>query len=166
MKYSKLWMAIIVSVLCVTTLPKNARAAEAEDAVMELLAVSGITDIMPLMVQSINQTLAPLLRKANPGLSDSEFETVQAVMNEVYAEEMPAMLLAFVPVYTNHFTVAELKEITRFYKTPVGQKSVRLMPQLIQQGMVVGQKWAQDNIPLFLQKMKERAGEKGIEVEI
>ena len=44
-----------------------------------------------------------------------------------------------VTIYTDAFTEAELREITAFYKTPTGQKSLTVMPDLLQKGMALGQ---------------------------
>jgi hypothetical protein len=62
---------------------------------------------------------------ANPGdamrarLADS----VSAILDEVIAASQS--------VYARRFTVAEMDEITRFFKTPVGQRYGELYPQII-----------------------------------
>lgn len=42
-------------------------------------------------------------------------------------------------IYANEFTEDELKQITAFYNSPVGQKVGQKLPSLMQQGMMVGQ---------------------------
>lgn len=39
------------------------------------------------------------------------------------------------PLYKEHYTAEELKEVIAFYQSPVGQKMVRLSPQIMQQFM-------------------------------
>jgi hypothetical protein len=57
-----------------------------------------------------------------------------------------------IKVYAEEFTVAEIKQITAFYKTPVGEKLALKMPVLTTKGAEIGQKRVQDNM-LELQVM-------------
>ncbi|HYH46685.1 MAG TPA: DUF2059 domain-containing protein [Thermoanaerobaculia bacterium] len=45
-------------------------------------------------------------------------------------------------VYMDTFTEAEIREITAFYRTPVGQKTVAKMPELMQKGAAIGMRLA------------------------
>jgi hypothetical protein len=44
----------------------------------------------------------------------------------------------FVDIYTEEFNEQELREIVRFYKTPVGKKTITKLPILMQKGAQVG----------------------------
>ncbi len=55
-------------------------------------------------------------------------------------------------IYSQHFTVKEMNKLIQFYQTPVGQKSIKLMPYLYEQGSIIGQKKVQEHI-MELQKM-------------
>jgi hypothetical protein len=46
-------------------------------------------------------------------------------------------------VYANHFTPAELNEMTAFYRSATGQKLVEKTPVVAQQSMAIGQKFGQ-----------------------
>lgn len=47
-----------------------------------------------------------------------------------------------IKIYTDAFTEDELRELIAFYTSGVGQKSINLMPILMQKGAAVGQKRA------------------------
>ncbi len=55
-------------------------------------------------------------------------------------------------IYAQNFTAQELKDLTKFYETPLGKKSAKLLPELGAQGAALGQKRVQENIG-ELQKM-------------
>lgn len=42
------------------------------------------------------------------------------------------------PIYAKYFTIAEIKEMTRFYKTPIGIKTLSTMPQAINESLQAG----------------------------
>jgi len=44
----------------------------------------------------------------------------------------------FIDIYTEEFTEKELKDISVFYKTPTGKKTISKMPALMQKGAQVG----------------------------
>jgi hypothetical protein len=48
-------------------------------------------------------------------------------------------------LYMKAFTERELREITAFYKTPVGQKALATLPKLLQQAAVIGLTRAQEH---------------------
>jgi hypothetical protein len=43
-------------------------------------------------------------------------------------------------IYALHFTADELREITAFYRGPMGQKFLQVMPRIMQDSMAAGQK--------------------------
>ena len=49
-----------------------------------------------------------------------------------FAEVMEQM---FYPIYDKFFTEEELKDLVAFYKSPTGQKSIGVMPQLMQDAL-------------------------------
>jgi uncharacterized protein len=52
-----------------------------------------------------------------------------------------------VRLYQETFTESELREIVAFYKTPIGQKTLQKLPELMQKGVAVGQKLATEHMP-------------------
>lgn len=50
------------------------------------------------------------------------------------------MISEMVPLYTNNYTVEEIKQLTAFYKSPVGRKMMTLTPRLAAEGMAIGQR--------------------------
>ncbi|RYE20070.1 MAG: DUF2059 domain-containing protein [Sphingobacteriaceae bacterium] len=42
-------------------------------------------------------------------------------------------------IYASEFTEPEIKELTKFYQTPLGKKMIEKSPALMQKGMLIGQ---------------------------
>lgn len=57
-----------------------------------------------------------------------------------------AMKPELIKLYTEAYTEAELKELAAFYKTPVGQKSLAKMPELMQKTAMIGGKLGQPHV--------------------
>ncbi len=60
-------------------------------------------------------------------------------------------------IYVEAYSEEELKEINTFYASNVGQKTIRLMPELIAKRSQVGQQRVQDNIWELEQMIQEKS---------
>src|SRR4029077_3123422 len=63
-------------------------------------------------------------RDATIGELRVEFERIQVAFASEAMNDAP-------PIYARHFTVAELKELAAFYRTPTGAKALREVPQVM-----------------------------------
>ncbi|MFZ1805726.1 MAG: DUF2059 domain-containing protein, partial [Cyclobacteriaceae bacterium] len=61
-----------------------------------------------------------------------------------------------VPIYQKHMTIEDLKELIKFYETPVGKKFALKTPLIVQESMQVGQQWGMKIGQDFAKKMKEK----------
>jgi hypothetical protein len=59
----------------------------------------------------------------------------------------PSLKDDMVKIYMTEFTEPELKELTAFYNTPLGKKTVQKMPALMAKGAEMGQKRVQEHLP-------------------
>jgi hypothetical protein len=62
-------------------------------------------------------------------------------------------------LYTQTFTESELKEMTAFYKTPTGRKTLTEMPSLMQKSAALGAELAKAHTPELEQMIRDRAEE-------
>ena len=57
----------------------------------------------------------------------------------------------FIPSYAKHFTADELRDMIAFYRTPTGQKTIKVEPQIMAEGMAA----FSSILPDFLEFMKK-----------
>ncbi|WP_028110141.1 DUF2059 domain-containing protein [Ferrimonas futtsuensis] len=62
----------------------------------------------------------------------------------------------YAALYQETFTEAELRQLTRFYRTEVGQKILRLQPQLMEEAMRIGERRLDENLQELQQRVRER----------
>lgn len=60
-------------------------------------------------------------------------------------------------IYSEAFTEPELKEINAFYRTDVGKKAIRLMPELVNKGGQLGAQRVRENLPELQQMIQAEA---------
>ncbi len=87
-------------------------------------------------------------------------EEAQALQNEMmtwFAEffEWEQMRDMYVEIYTEVFSEAELKELIAFYESPLGQKMIKRMPELMQKSMQKTQAILQRKMPELQQRLEK-----------
>jgi uncharacterized protein len=70
-----------------------------------------------------------------------------------------ALREGYIDLYAGAFTEAELREITAFYRSPVGQKVARSTPQLMAQGAALGERAVRDHMGELQEMVLRRLGE-------
>lgn len=66
-----------------------------------------------------------------------------------------AMIDEMVPLYANHYTVAEIRQLTAFYQSPVGRKMMAISPTLAAEGMAIGQRVMMPRVGKLMQDMAQ-----------
>jgi uncharacterized protein len=128
---TKSLLTLVFSVLVFATVFAN---SDAEKTACDLLNASGAGNMTKQMVQQ----MLNMQKQTKP---DVPGEVWEEIMGEVDTEEL---MILIAPVYAQHFTVEEMKEIIAFYKTPAGKKMVEKQPAMMQQTMMLGQKWGME----------------------
>lgn len=112
----------------------------AKAAAFELLDV---LEMKTLLTETIEHATSAELEK-NPALGP-----YRKVMLEFMNKHMgyDAIKDDLATMYAETFTAQELTELADFYKTPVGRKSIKTMPELMVKGGKYGEQKVQQNIP-------------------
>lgn len=83
----------------------------------------------------------------------------KSVMMKFFKKHMSweSLEFEFIYIYSQAFTAQELRELTAFYETPTGKKTIEKMPQLMAQGAQIGAARVQENMPELQAMIKEEA---------
>jgi len=123
--------------------------------IRELIRLSGVDDASGQIVELTLAQLSPAFGEvvnqvllSETELSEEDKQKLRAHLanyerfSETFRKRFPeridmALVLEsiYVPLYEASFSTAELQEVVVFYRTPTGQKLVKVVPQLLQQGM-------------------------------
>ncbi len=147
---SLLHFIIVVSALFapVAVRADEASHRKATEALLELM------DMESLLTQSVDQMLQVQVQQ-NPSIAP-----YQQDMKAFFAKYMSWASLKddMVTIYMAEFTEPELKELTAFYQTPVGRKTVQRMPTLVAKGAEIGQRRVQEHLPELQAAIAAKAG--------
>lgn len=142
-------ISILVLVLAFSSVSFGQSDAQYSKTLQKMFKVSGSEAAYATAIEQ----MIPLFRKQYPDIDAeiwSEFE------KEFANTSLSDLIEMLVPVYQKHYTQSELKQIIKFYKTPIGKKLAATTPQIMKESMEVGQKWGAKIGKDFIQKMKEK----------
>lgn len=117
---------------------------EQDHEIRRMIRVTGMEAMLAQMVDQMMDSM----KKNSP---DVPAEWWDVAKTEMSVEEA---MSAFIPLYAKYYTADDLRAINDFYETPVGQRLLRSLPQLMQEAMKVGERWGQEAAMRALNKIQ------------
>lgn len=105
---------------------------EALAAARDLLEVTSVDIAKQLITQIANAFWPTIAAKAKAQkIDDATIAEMRAEFDRIELSFVTDAMKDAPPIYARHFTVAELKELTAFYKSPTGSKALHELPQVM-----------------------------------
>lgn len=124
--------------------------SQSDAAAEKLLSAMNIDSVIE---QSMEQMLQIQLQQ-NPALAPYR-HVMMAFLNKHMSYE--SLKPDLIQIYSDSFTADELDKLNAFYQTPVGEKTIRLMPDLMNQGAQLGVSRIEENIGELEQMIVEES---------
>ena len=115
-----------------------APSAEALATAKELIALmSGdmMNDLTSKMAAQVWPNIEQSLRTQFPKLDAATIAELRAELEKQMAANVAESMADAPAVYARYLTVAEMRDILAFYRTPTGAKTLKLMPQITSEVM-------------------------------
>jgi hypothetical protein len=109
--------------------------------------------------------MTEFLRKARPDIPQRVLDVLPEEVDAVIMDNMRTFKDMSVPLYHKYYTGAEVKEMIRFYSTPLGKKTIETMPAIMNEGFQLGQKWGQSLGPAIQARVQARLKKEGYDLE-
>ena len=122
--------------------PAATPTQDALAAARELVQVARAADQLKLILPSIIQALKPAVVQGRPEV-ERDFDAFAPALLDNMSARLPEFADEIVLIYARNFTPGEMREMTAFYRTPVGQKLLEKLPTVTQESMRAGQAWGQ-----------------------
>ncbi len=141
---------------------------EKKAAIKELLQVTGATQMGEMFGNAFAQQITQVWKTAKPDIDPKAFDIIQQEVEAIMYEELvvkESLIPHMYPIYHKYLTLEEIKGLIRFYKTPLGRKTISVMPKMTQESMQAGQAWAQSIAPKLDQRVLDRFKKEGIKID-
>ena len=141
----KMWKSFLLTVVvCAFSFQVSGAEKVAKRTQAEYAAAYELLEAMQLPAQ-LKQTLDGLVEmqtRANPQLVP-----YKSIFTDFFTKYMSyeALKTGYADIYLDNFSVAEIKELTAFYKSPIGKKVASKTAEFMMRGAALGQKAVQDH---------------------
>lgn len=142
MKKKVCWIICLLMIIYLSS-PLFADETSQRDAAQELLEAMQMKEMMAKQMESVKKMIGGFFQMSNVSKEQaSQIEARQTrVMDFIYKNMSWDILKPdFVQAYMEAFTEPEMKELTSFYKSPIGQKLLEKTPELTAKTMQITQK--------------------------
>jgi hypothetical protein len=137
------------------------------DDIRKLLKITGALEIGAKFAHSMNAQLSSAMRSVNNTIPDSVFAIMQeelAALVDEAMQEKSGLVEAMCGLYDKYFTHEDIEGLIAFYESEVGRKTIRVMPQLMQESMELGQRWGESMGATIVERLYRRLSTRGIEL--
>jgi hypothetical protein len=159
----------IVCLVCFCLLPLGAIADELTTAkrsdIRKLIDVTGGSQIAERFAAAMTQRMFSALKAEQPDVPDRAFAVMQRELSALFSERVDApggLIDDVVPIYSKYFSHAEIRELLVFYQSDVGQKAIAVLPQVINESMLAGQRWGESMGPEIRRRVDEALKKEGL----
>ena len=114
-----------------------------EADIRRLMDLAGAKALGSQMMEGMGKNIKPMMTNAlPPGEYREKLIDLFFVKFQTKAD-MQKLLDLIVPIYDKYFSDEEIKCLIQFYQTPLGQKTLRVLPQLMAESQEAGRKWGE-----------------------
>jgi hypothetical protein len=123
-----------------------------------LLQLNGTGDIGAQVGPVAAQQMIVALRRANPNLPARADAVVKDVVVTYMRQraEHDRVVDRLIHIYSKYLTKEDVRQLTEFYRSPIGRKLVGAMPAISLESAEVGQRWAESILPGLQTQLLER----------
>jgi len=154
-------VAILLTANEVSLAKKQAPDAAQIKAARQLMTVTGAENSFRSILAVMGAQITNVVIQQNKGKE----KKVRKILNPILADaasKREEMVSQAALIYARKFSIAEMQEITRFYKSPVGRKLVAQLPQIMQESMRIGQSVSQKIGADIIRRFKDEAKKQGL----
>ena len=123
--------------------------AEQLEGVFSRQFIDRVANAVALVQPQLDPRTMRVIREESAAVVRDRIESGDALYSVLY------------PVYSKHFNIVELSRLVEFYQSPLGQKLVRVSPQLLTESLSLGREWGLSLVPEIIDRVQSRLGETG-----
>ena len=116
-----------------------------EADIRKLMQLTGVEQLSGQMMSSMEPGMKVTLTEAFPP-GEYRVQLVDLFLAKLRAKISVAVVELAVPIYDKYFSDDELRQLMAFYETPVGKKTITVMPQLMNELMRAASNWDKSSV--------------------
>jgi len=155
-------LLVLISLVAFSSLGYGEELSDQKRADIEkLLEITGATGIGQQMANAVVGQMTETIRTLRPDIPQAVIDVLPAEVEAVLDANMASFKAQLTPIYHKYFTGAEIKGMIDFYSTDLGKKTISVLPSLMSDSFLVGQRWGESMGPEIERRVKARLEKEG-----
>lgn len=143
---------------------QNEPTAEAMEQANKLFELTFAGTFLDQLADQVWRPVESELKKNNSSITAEELKILKDEYLVIQKEQMAEILTEAPRIYARHFTADELKELYEFQSSPLGMKSLQVMPAIMGELMPMIIKHSQSAGPRMMEKLRNKIKERGYKI--
>lgn len=155
-KTFKVKVAILICLICFVF--SCAAAMAVDDKIpLDKNKAEKYKEIRELMViTNVQQLCQNMLDRMMVNFKDAFLEVPASYWDKLRDKfKVEKIIDMIIPVYDKYFTQEDIRQLIKFYQTPVGKKIIKVMPSISSETMILGQKWGAEISEEMMNEVKQ-----------
>jgi len=111
------------------------------DDIVKLLKVSGADKMSSQIFDAMTAQFKSMMPNAN-------WAEIKKKAN------LDGLLYECIPIYDKYYTHDEIKQLIKFYESPLGKRLVETNPLIMNESMAIGQRWGEKLAQVIMSELK------------
>lgn len=160
----RILLVVLVLGLAAPSVQSEELTAQKREDILQLLEMTGARSLGKQMAVALVAQLSANLRQSRPDIPPEAIDALPEVVGAVFEENIDSFIENVIPLYHKHFTASEIRGMIEFYSTPLGRKTVEVLPALMGESMRAGQQWGEGLAPEIDRRIREHLEQEGVEL--
>jgi len=134
------------------------------DDIVRLMDMTGVSARSAQLAGLASDAVLNGMRQTQPSVPPRAIEIVQDVLKSEFERAFNGSEIKDkqIALYAKYFTHEDVKGMLTFYESDLGKKTIAVTPSLTREAALVGQQWAEANMPRVLDVLKARLKAEGL----
>ena len=150
----------IIFFLCHPVVAKEKLTQQKIDNIKAILELSNYKETVRVTWENMFQQIIKVQQAAKPELNNPTYEKVLMDVGRMLVEEMvdenSNYMASVIHTYHRHFTANEIRQILEWQASPIGRKSARVTPMIVQELTELGELYWQSNQQGLSERLEKR----------
>ena len=117
--------------------PATPEALQAAKELAGMLSNETLRQTATQVTNAVWPQIDQRLRASRPDIDSKVLDELRSEFERIQAENMLSVMADAPILYARHFSADELRQLTAFYRTPIGENALKVMPQLTAEVMTM-----------------------------
>ncbi len=157
---SCLFAALVTLPLAASAAADEANPIEAgagkPEAIRIMMKEMRVDNLSLLYGQTMTVQIYQALKASRPELPLEALSIIREEVERLLDRDSDTLLEQIAGIYDRAFSEAEVRELTKFYQSEIGRKTMTVIPQIMQESLLLGKSWGQSIGSDLLAHLEER----------